>query len=83
MGTGAAKKRGTKTEVEGRTSVNDTLPEDVPAWFFTTTGTGVWLLVAGAAGTTAFSSFAAAATTSAGSPEKVSALSDASRRISE
>src|SRR5207245_4350651 len=50
--TGAAKKRGMKTEVEGRTSVNETAPEDVPPRAFTTTGTGVWLPVAAAAGAT-------------------------------
>src|SRR5438093_5865719 len=30
--TGAAKKRGTKVDVDGRTSVNWTEPEEVPLW---------------------------------------------------
>src|SRR5881409_3063866 len=41
--TGAAKKRGMKVDVDGRTSVNCTEPEEVPLCALTTTGTSVWL----------------------------------------
>src|SRR5439155_27146143 len=63
--TGAAKKRGTKVDVDGRTSVNWTEPEEVPLWALTTTGTSVWVPVDGAAGATALSSLAEAASTRA------------------